>query len=51
MSPASALWWSLGLWVAGILTLLWLCIESAEDEAARIERDELADAPAQERGR
>lgn len=30
MTPAAALWWSLGLWVAGILVLIWFCSRADE---------------------
>ncbi|MGX9981170.1 hypothetical protein [Methylobacterium fujisawaense] len=51
MSPETVVLCSFGVWVAGILALLWLCIETAEAEGRRIELDELADAPAQEADR
>lgn len=40
MSPAAALWWSLGLLVAGILVVIWFC--SGAGEVDRIELDALS---------
>ncbi|MGU3661064.1 hypothetical protein [Methylobacterium fujisawaense] len=51
MSPETAVWCSFGIWVAGILALLWLCIETAEADGRRIELDELAEASEQEASR
>ena len=40
MSPAAALWCSLGLLVAGILVVIWICCEA--EEVDRIELDALS---------
>lgn len=51
MSPAAALWWSLGLWVAGILILLWVCLDDDDAGAPRIVQGEIGEARQREAGR